>query len=110
MSGSIDPDTGYLTDTAQIQIAVQESAYHPLQIAAPVFPPYTYPCVLQMKVINASYCAYPGIAAEIMHYAMVSANLSYTMIPLDNVDSWGLIIGRDPGKNKLLKINQAQPL
>uniref|UniRef100_A0A914XV64 Uncharacterized protein n=1 Tax=Plectus sambesii TaxID=2011161 RepID=A0A914XV64_9BILA len=88
-----------VVDTAEIQSVVQEILRRPLRIAVPVFEPYTYPCVLRMSVINTTICPNPGIAAEILHYALRSANISYTLIPINHLESWGTIIGRDPDTN-----------
>uniref|UniRef100_A0A914WQC3 Uncharacterized protein n=1 Tax=Plectus sambesii TaxID=2011161 RepID=A0A914WQC3_9BILA len=88
-----------VVDTAEIQSVVQEILRCPLRIAVPVFEPYTYPCVLHMSVINTTICPNPGIAAEILHYALRSANISYTLIPVNHLESWGTIIGRDPDTN-----------
>lgn len=102
MINSLNPynDEEGLSKSEEIQIAVEQSYIHPLRVAVPVYEPYSYPCVLRMEVINLTQCSHPGIAAEILHYAMKSANLSYRLIPIEKIDSWGKIIGRDPSELK----------
>lgn len=70
-----------------------------LRIAVPIYDmcrPYTYPCLLNLSVIDRKLCEFPGIAAEIMADAIASARLTYQLIPTETPD-WGTIIGIDPG-------------
>uniref|UniRef100_A0A914XR97 Uncharacterized protein n=1 Tax=Plectus sambesii TaxID=2011161 RepID=A0A914XR97_9BILA len=65
-----------------------------IRVAAAVWAPSSYPCLLDIKQVEDANCSYPGFAADILHLALKYAEMEYELIPYPVVESWGNLVGK----------------